>query len=60
MLLPDRVLDDPAPLDAVLPALPPQPSAQAFDTVLASIARRYGRNTAYGVALDFEYPGFQK
>jgi putative intracellular protease/amidase len=58
VLLPDRVIGDKAPLDAVLPALRPAPSAQAFDTVLASIANRYGRNTAYGVALDFEYPGF--
>jgi putative intracellular protease/amidase len=60
VLLPDRVLDDPAPLDDVLPALEPEPSAQVFDTVLVSIAQRYGRNTAYGVALDFEYPGFHK
>ena len=59
VLLPDRVIGDAATLDAVLPALKPVPSAQVFDTVLASIADRYGRNTAYGVALDFEYPGFQ-
>ena len=59
MLLPDRVTGDKAPMDVVLPALQPAPSAQVFDTVLASIATRYGRNTAYGVALDFEYPGFQ-
>ncbi|WP_199268770.1 DJ-1/PfpI family protein [Cognatiluteimonas profundi] len=58
VLLPDRVLGDAAALDVVLPALQPAPSAQAFDTVLASIAGRYGRNTAFGVALDFEYPGF--
>ena len=60
VLLPDRMRDDTAPaLDAVLPALQPEPSARVFDTVLASIADRYGRNTAFGVALDFEYPGFQ-
>ncbi len=59
VLLPDRVTGDKAPMDVVLPALQPAPSAQVFDTVLASIATRYGRNTAYGVALDFEYPGFQ-
>jgi len=65
VLLPDRASDDRlpdsrAPLDDVLPALQAAPSAQVFDTVLASIAERYGRNTAYGVALDFEYPGFHK
>lgn len=27
-------------------------------TLLTNISRRYGRLTAYGVALDFEYPGF--
>ena len=60
VLLPDRVPGDKAPLDVVLPALSSTaPSARVFDTVLASIADRYGRNTAYGVALDFEYPGFQ-
>jgi hypothetical protein len=60
VLLPDRARSDTAALDVVLPALEPAPSAQVFDTVLASIATRYGRNTAYGVALDFEYPGFHK
>jgi len=60
VLLPERVTGDAATLDVVLPALPPAPSARAFDTVLAAIADRYGRNTAYGVALDFEYPGFHK
>ena len=59
VLLPDRVIGDKAPLDAVLPALQQAPSARAFDMVLASIAARYGRNTAFGVALDFEYPGVQ-
>jgi transcriptional regulator GlxA family with amidase domain len=56
VLLPDRVTGDAQPLDAVLPALAAEPSARVFDTVLASIATRYGRNTATGVALDFEYP----
>ena len=27
---------------------------------LDGIARRYGRATAYGVALVFEYPGFKE
>lgn len=32
--------------------------ALTLDRVLAEIARLYGRQTAYGVALDFEYPNF--
>ena len=60
VVLPDRVSSDVSTLDVVLPPLKPAPSAQVLDTVLASISTRYGRNTAYGVALDFEYPGFQK
>ena len=60
VLLPDDVAVNAKPLDAVLPALASEASARVLDTVLASIATRYGRNTAYGVALDFEYPGFHK
>jgi len=60
LLLPDRVAGAAPALDVVLPALEQAPSARVFDTVLASIVTRYGRNTAYGVALDFEYPGFHK
>jgi len=32
--------------------------ALTLDRVLADIAHRYGRRTAYGVALDLEYPAF--
>ena len=60
VLLPDRIAADGVALDVLLPPLQAAPSAQVFDTVLASIATRYGRNTAHGVALDFEYPGFHK
>ncbi|MEO6688691.1 MAG: DJ-1/PfpI family protein [Dokdonella sp.] len=35
-------------------------STHALDRALAGIAERYGRSTAYGVALDFEYPGFER
>ena len=35
-------------------------SAQALDRALVGIAKHYGRPTAYGVALDFEYPGFAR
>ena len=41
-----------------LPALDAAATAQVFDTALAGVASRYGRRTAYGVALDFEYPGY--
>ncbi|MES3023255.1 MAG: hypothetical protein V4857_16945 [Pseudomonadota bacterium] len=35
------------------------PLALALDMAIAGIERRYGRRTAYGVALDLEYPGFK-
>ena len=38
--------------------LPASGRAAMIDLVLASVARDYGRSTAFGVALDFEYPGF--
>ncbi len=54
LLVPDRTtLVMPARVLAPLPT----PTAPLFDQVLASIAARYGRTTARGVALDFEYPG---
>lgn len=43
-----------------LPALGAVPSARSLDTALAAIATAYGRSTAFGVALGFEYPGFQR
>ena len=33
---------------------------QRLDAALSRIAERYGRSTAYGVALDLEYPDFRK
>lgn len=60
MLLPDLVIGGPNPPDRTLPELAAMPSVQMLDKVLAGIAESYGRATAYGVALDFEYPGFQK
>lgn len=39
-------------------AVPTAMSALVLDQVLADIARSYGKETAYGVALGFEYPGF--
>ena len=43
-------------MDFELPALEDGPSADAFPKSIAGICRRYGPNTAYGVALNFEYP----
>jgi putative intracellular protease/amidase len=60
VLVPDRVVGGRDPVDRVLPGFDGTPSARTFDKVLAAIATRYGRATAYGVALDFEYPGFHK
>ena len=33
---------------------------QSLDDAPSGIANRYGHSTAYGVALDLEYPGFKK
>jgi hypothetical protein len=59
VVVPDRVLGELKPLDVVLPPFNPTPRGQQFDSTLAGIAHRYGRTTAYGVALVFEYPGFK-
>jgi putative intracellular protease/amidase len=43
-------------MDRLLPALDATPSGQWLAKSLEGIAHLYGRNTAYGVSLDFEYP----
>ncbi len=55
ILLPGRT--DPNALTRIVT---PESKTSAFtlDRVLAEIARRYGRRTAYGVALGFEYPDY--
>lgn len=55
--LPD-VVGESRSVDIVLPPVANTAAGRAFDTTLASIAARYGRRTAYSVALDFEYPGY--
>lgn len=55
--LPDVVGDTKA-VDVFLPPLANTAPGKVFDTTLASLSARYGRRTAYGVALDFEYPGY--
>lgn len=59
-VLPDRIVGGANPVDQVLPPFDATPSAQQLDIALAGIAKRYGRSTAYGVSLDFEYPGYRK
>ena len=55
VVLPDRTEVGPGGLTVEIPADKP---ALTLDRVLADVARRYGRQTAYGVALDLEYPAF--
>ena len=57
-VVPDRVAGGPNSLSRILPGFGNEPSAQMLDKALAGISALYGRTTAYGVALDFEYPGF--
>lgn len=55
VLLPDRTAA--RSLDRQV-AVPTGKPGLALDRVLTDIAHSYGRQTAYGVALDLEYPGF--
>ena len=43
-------------MDRMLPELDAAPSGHWFAKSIAGIRQLYGRDTAYGVALDFEYP----
>lgn len=52
--------DAPAATQRVLPAPSGTLAARALDAALEAIATAYGRSTAYGVALSFEYAGFSK
>ncbi|MEC5217611.1 transcriptional regulator GlxA family with amidase domain [Actimicrobium sp. GrIS 1.19] len=58
-VLPDRVIAAGNQPTRVLPEFAATAPAQALDQALAGIALMYGKNTAYGVALDLEYPGFR-
>ncbi|MES3022111.1 MAG: DJ-1/PfpI family protein [Pseudomonadota bacterium] len=60
MIVPDRVAgayDAPA---TMLPPFDAIPSAHWIDRALAGIAGRYGADTALGVSLVFEYPGYAR
>jgi transcriptional regulator GlxA family with amidase domain len=58
-VLPDRTDSAPADTGTVVTLSAATPSARALDMALAGIMQRYGRATAYGVALVFEYPDFK-
>lgn len=57
-VLPDRVIGGDRAVDRTLAPFDATLSARVLDQALAGIAKLYGRSTAYGVALSFEYPGF--
>jgi len=59
-ILPDRVAGDAAAPRSILAMNEGGEPAKALDGALDGIARQYGRATAYGVALVFEYPGFKE
>ena len=58
-VLPERAPGGADAPSIMLPALAAAPSGKALDKVLADLAERYGRRTAYRVALEFEYPSYQ-
>lgn len=58
-VLPDLVTNGPTPADRTLPSFDATLPARTLDNALAGIAATFGRSTAYGVAIDLEYPGFK-
>lgn len=58
VILPDRLEGERQAVDRVVAPPDLKPGAQLSE-VLVSVGRAYGRLTAFGVALDFEYPGFK-
>lgn len=59
-LVPDRVQGDADQLAWVMPPPVVTTWEPLFTSVLAGIEKRYGHQTAYEIALEFEYPGFNK
>jgi hypothetical protein len=59
MFVPDTRTDG-HPLDRELLALEALPSGESFEKTIDGIYLLYGRHTAYGVALNFEYPMIPK
>jgi putative intracellular protease/amidase len=60
VFLPEPAAAKPARIDRKLRIDADTHSVQALDVALAQIGESYGRATAYGVALDFEYPVFHR
>lgn len=60
IVVPERIAGGANPVDRTLPAFDATPSTKFLDKALADIAKSFGRMTAYGVALAFEYPGFSR
>jgi putative intracellular protease/amidase len=58
-LLPERAIGGSDAPDLMLPALDAVAPGKTLDHVLAQLALRYGGNTAYRVALEFEYPSYR-
>jgi putative intracellular protease/amidase len=56
IVIPDAMPGGAHQLDRVLPELDATPSGQWLAKSIDGVRQLYGRNTAYGVALDFEYP----
>lgn len=56
VVIPDTLAGSSHHMDRMLPELDATPSGQWFDKSIEGIRLLYGRNTANGVALDFEYP----
>lgn len=58
-LLPERAVGSQDAPDLMLPALEAIAPGKTLDRVLTQLARRYGGDTAYRVALEFEYPSYR-
>ena len=58
IVLPERA--DARAYDRLVTTGPTAKAERSFDRILGDIARLYGQQTAYGVALGFEYPGFHR
>jgi hypothetical protein len=56
VVIPDTLAGSSHRMDRTLPELDATPSGQWLAKSINDIRRLYGLTTAYGVALDFEYP----
>jgi putative intracellular protease/amidase len=55
-VVPDTLTDGGHRMDRLLPEFDATPSGQWFTKSIDGVMQLYGRTTAYGVALDLEYP----